>query len=91
MRREAAEALAIEALGFLAASPERLERFMTLSGLSPENLRGAASSSGFLAGILNHLAQDDELLVAFATQAACDPNQILLARNCLDPPADSWP
>jgi Protein of unknown function (DUF3572) len=90
--REAAEALAVAALGFLAAAPERLDRFMALCGLSPENLRAAASSSGFLAAVLTHLAQDESLLLAFAESEACDPKLILSARNCLDPPAeDAFP
>jgi hypothetical protein len=92
LSREAAEALAIDALTFLAAAPERLDRFMALCGLSPGNLREAAGSSGFLAAVLDHLAQDDSLLLAFAEKAACDPKFILLARNCLDPPAeDTFP
>jgi len=87
--RETAETLAIQALGFLAGEPERLERFMALSGLSPENLRAAASSSGFLTAVLDHLALDDSLLLAFAEAAACDPALIVLAKNCLDPPAQT--
>ncbi len=89
---EAAEALAIQALGFLAAVPERLDRFMALCGLSPDNLRAAASSPGFLGAVLNHLTQDDPLLLAFADAAGCDPKLVLRARDCLDPPEeDSWP
>jgi hypothetical protein len=64
---------------------------MTLCGLSPESLRAAAESPGFLAAVLNHLAQDEALLLAFAENAACDPKRILLARDCLDPPADGAP
>ena len=90
--REAAEALAIEGLTFLAADPERLGRFMALCGLSPENLRAAAGDPGFLAGVLAHLAQDEALLLSFAETAGCDPRHILLARDCLDPPAEeAWP
>jgi len=89
--REAAETLAIQALGFLAGEPERLERFMSLSGLSPENLRAAASSPGFLAAVLDHLALDDSLLLAFAETAGCDPALIIAAKNCLDPPAEAEP
>ncbi len=86
--REAAEALAIDALSFLAGAPEQLERFMALCGLSPENLRAAAASPGFLAGVLAYLAQDETLLLAFAESHTCDPKRILLARDCLDPPAE---
>ncbi len=91
MSPEAAEALAIQALSFLAAEPERLGRFMVLSGLSPENLRSAASSPGFLAAVLNHLAQDDGLVLSFAESVSCDPKRILLAKNCLEPPEEAWP
>src|SRR5664279_3932739 len=41
-RREGAEATAVAALGFLAAEPERLSRFVALSGLEIANLRRAA-------------------------------------------------
>jgi hypothetical protein len=88
LSQEAAEALAIDALTFLAAAPERLDRFMALCGLSPGNLRSAASSPGFLAAVLDHIAQEDALLLAFAENAGCDPKSILLARDCLDPPAE---
>jgi hypothetical protein len=64
---------------------------MTLCGLSPDNLRAASSSPGFLGAVLNHLSQDDTLLVAFAEMAGCDPKLILLALNCLEPPAEAWP
>ena len=63
---EGAETMAIAALGFLAAEPERLARFLALSGLGPHNLRQAATSPGFLAAVLDHLAADERLLVAFA-------------------------
>lgn len=86
--RAAAEALAIDGLTFLAAEPERLDRFMTLCGLSPVNLRTAAGSPGFLSAVLDHLAQDERLLLGFAEQSNCDPKLILLARDCLDPPAE---
>ena len=64
--REAAEALAIQALNFLATEPQRLSRFLALSGLAPESIRAAAAESGFLAGVLAHLGEDEALLLAFA-------------------------
>jgi len=91
MNREAAEALAVEALTYLASDPERIERFLALSGLSPENLRAAAASPGFLAAVLAHLAQDEGLLLDFTAAKPCDPKLVLMARDCLDPPQDAWP
>ena len=83
--QEAAESLAIAALGFLAGDEERLERFVALSGIDPGNLRAAANQPSFLVAILDHLAGDEPLLLAFAADLPCDPAQILKARHVLDP------
>jgi hypothetical protein len=84
--QEGAETLAIQALGFLAGDAERLGPFMAQSGLSPETLRSSASSPGFMAAVLNHLMQDEALLISFAEHAACDPQLVRAARDRLDPP-----
>ena len=81
--REAAEALAVQALNFLATEPERLGRFLALSGLGPESIRAAAAESGFLAGVLAHLAEDETLLVAFAAEAGVKPAEVDRARRLL--------
>jgi|SRR4051812_41805686 hypothetical protein len=81
--REAAEALAIQALNFLATEPERLGRFLALSGLGPESIRAAAAESGFLAGVLAHLGEDETLLVAFAAEAGVKPAAVDRARRLL--------
>ena len=87
---EGAEAVAIDALNFLAAEPERLSRFLALSGLGPHNLRQAATSPEFLAAVLDHLAADERLLVAFAASHGIDPARVARARDALSgPPPDS--
>ncbi len=68
-----AEAVAIDALSFLASEPERLGRFLSLTGLGPETIRQAAASPGFLAAVLDHSASDETLLLAFASNAGLDP------------------
>ena len=60
-----AESLAIKALAFLASDPERLGRFLAITGLGPETIRKAASNPGFLVAVLDYLANDETLLVAF--------------------------
>ncbi len=77
---DAAEAVAVEALGFLAGDSERLSRFVELSGIDPSGLRGAARQPGFLAGVLDHIASDDSLLVTFAANAGKSPEEV--ARAC---------
>jgi hypothetical protein len=78
--QDAAEHLAIAALGHLATDPHHLERFLSLSGLDPSGLREAAASSGFLAGVLDFLLEDESLLLAFAADQGLRPEAIVKAR-----------
>jgi hypothetical protein len=86
--REAAEAMAISALAYVAAEPERLGRFLALSGLGPETLRSAAREPQFLAGILEYLLADEELLVGFAREADIAPEEVGKAREALS--GEKW-
>jgi hypothetical protein len=81
--REAAEMLAIQALGFIAAEPERLEAFLAATGLTLDRLRESATEPDFLAGVLEHMLADESLLLAFAESAAIDPAAVARARNAL--------
>jgi hypothetical protein len=81
--REAAESLAVQALNFLATEPERLSRFLALSGLEAQSIRAAAAESGFLAGVLAHLGEHEALLVAFAAEAGVTPADVDQARRTL--------
>jgi Protein of unknown function (DUF3572) len=86
--REAAEELALEALGFLAADEERLSRFVYLSGLTVDNLREAAAAPGFFAGVLDHLAGNESLLLAFAANRSLDPAEVTHAWRVLSAPPE---
>ena len=88
---EGAQTVAIDALGFIAAEPERLARFLALSGLGPHNLRQAATSPGFLAAVLDHLAADEPLLLAFAAAQGIDPAAVTRARDRLSGPSAESP
>jgi hypothetical protein len=81
--REAAESLAIQALSFIAGEPERLGRFLAISGIGPEQIRVAAQEPLFLAGVLDHIASDERLLMAFAAETGIDPAAIGKARTAL--------
>src|SRR5436305_13872180 len=80
-RREAAETLAIEALGFIAGQPEALGRFLAVSGIGPATLRRAAADPAFLAGVLVFLLGAEPLLTAFAGHAGIQPDRIGKARR----------
>jgi len=82
---DSAQDLAIGALVFLAADPEKLDGFAATSGLNAENLRAAAESPEFLAAVLDHLASDESLLLAYAANSGIDPADVQRARAVLSP------
>ncbi|KPF72807.1 hypothetical protein IP69_02835 [Bosea sp. AAP35] len=87
-----AETLALRALGFLAAEPERLEPFLATTGLGPATLRAAASEPGFLAAVLDHIGGSDSLLLEFAGNLGVSPEAVALARDRLGgPPSGEAP
>ena len=81
--KEAAELLAIQALGFLAEANERLAGFAAATGVAVHAMREAARQPDFLAGVLEHLLADENLLIAFADSAGIDPLSIARARQAL--------
>nr|WP_321456735.1 DUF3572 domain-containing protein [uncultured Cohaesibacter sp.] len=82
---ESAESLGIQALGFLSNDSELLGRFLSLSGLEPGNIREVASEPSFLAAVLDFLLNDDSLILAFASNNAIDPEDVVAAKVKLDP------
>jgi Protein of unknown function (DUF3572) len=82
-RQEAASELAIAALGFLADDPDALGRFLAISGLEAQSIRTAARERGFLLGVLDFLAGDEQLLLAFANQNDVDPEDVARAQIAL--------
>jgi len=87
LTKAAAESMAIDVLTFLAGNPARLDRFFALSGLGRDNLRAAAREPEFLAAVLDHLASDESLLLAFAANTGHAPATVAKARVILSPPA----
>ena len=82
-KKAAAEELAVAALAFIAAEPDRLGRFLAMSGIGPDSIRDAASQPRFLVGVLEHLANDEPLLLAFAAEMTLDPEMVMRACETL--------
>ena len=80
---DAAEALALRALAFLAEEPERLGRFLAMTGLGPAELRMRAADPELLGGVLDHFLGDERLLLAFADSGAIPPEEVARARRAL--------
>jgi len=81
--REAAEILAIQVLAFIAKDADRLDGFLALTGLERERIREAARDPSFLAGVLEHMLGDEDLLIAFSQSVGIDPAEIARASSAL--------
>ena len=80
---ETSQAIALKALGYLAADDELLEQFLGVTGLVVGDLRAGATDSAFLAGILDYFLQNEALLLAFAASEELAPETIVRARQSL--------
>ena len=81
--RNAAELLAIEALRFLGDDPERLTRFLALTGVEPDDIGRLARGPAFLGAVLDHVCGDATLLARFVAQIARSPEDVDRARMLL--------
>ena len=82
-RNSDAEALAIEALGFIAADPDLLPRFLALTGIEASSIRMAAREPGFMAGVLNFILAHEPTLLSFAASAGTSPGSVAAAARAL--------
>lgn len=79
-----AETAALQALAFLAEEPERLARFLALTGMGPAELRAQAQTPQVLLAVLEHLMQDEGLLLVFAASSGIAPESIGPAHAVLE-------
>ncbi len=86
LSESAAEALGVRVFGYVTGDPGRLLRFMESAGLSPDALRQAANGPEFVAGLLDHVVADEELLLACAAALEVPPERITQAWRRLGPP-----
>ena len=82
-RRNHAEAVALQALGWLAAQPELMERFLIASGTDPGALRARIGDGEFLAAVLDFLLTEDAWVTGFAAEAGLAPEALLSVRAAL--------
>lgn len=85
-----AETIGVSALGFIAADPELLGRFLAITGIEPTHIRQAATEPGFLAGVLDFVLAHEPTLLAFTSSADLDPSTVLKARRALPNGSDDY-
>lgn len=83
---DSARSLAVQALAFIAADSDLLNRFLNVTGLGPDNLRTAAADPAFLGSVLDSLVANEDLLVAFAADAGLKPEAVVRAHGALSRP-----
>lgn len=88
--RSDAEALAIDALGFIASDPELMPRFLAMSGIEAAQIRRAAAEPGFLAGVLAFLMAHEPSLMAYCESTGANPAAVGRARRALPGGTDDY-
>lgn len=75
--------LALLALAFLADDEERAGRFLALTGLDGADIQNLLGEVAFHLAVLDHLAGDEQLLLAFADAHELPPEAVGRARRAL--------
>lgn len=78
-----ATALALQALGWVLSDGPRADRFLTLTGLTPEELRAGLEDASILGAVLDFLANHEADLVNAAFALDISPAAIIAARKDL--------
>ncbi|CAN5294106.1 DUF3572 domain-containing protein [soil metagenome] len=77
------QTLALRAIGWIVADPGRVERFLTLTGLDPDQLRAGLGDPAVLAAALDYLMSYEPDLLACADALGEAPAAIVAARQVL--------
>jgi hypothetical protein len=75
-----AEAVALQALGWIVGEEERALRFLDATGCRPSDLRARAGDAEFLAAVLDFLLGDEAMVLAFAAETGLPPARAAQAR-----------
>ncbi len=75
--------LALAALGWVLAKEERAQRFLDLTGLTPDGLRAALGEASTHRAILEFLCAHEPDLMGAAEALDIDPAQLAAAKEAL--------
>ena len=81
--QDAAETLALEALGWLVANDELLPVFLGATGASQDDLKARAGEAEFLGSVLDFLLMDDAWVIAFCDARGVSYETPMMARAAL--------
>ena len=76
-----AATLALAAIGWILQDGERAERYLSLTGLTPDTLRAGLNNPGTLGSALDFLANYEPDLIRAAEALAVTPEELIAARQ----------
>lgn len=91
MTLQEAETIALQALSFLAQEDNLLAKFLTTTGLTPQNLKDHFHEPEFLGGVLDAILADDAVLIAFCNTVSLSPETLVMARRVLPGASEESP
>ena len=77
------ETIAIMALGWILADERRADRLLSLTGLTPDQLRAGAGNPQILAEVLRFLESHEPDLIAAAEHLNIAPERLISVRRSL--------
>lgn len=83
MSPDAAETIALQALGWLIGSEDLRDVFLGSSGLSEMDLKSRASDPELLASVLDFLVMDDAWVIRFCDEIGLPYDKIMQVRAAL--------
>ena len=83
MKKDSAQIIALQALGWLAADSDRFAAFLSVTGASLGELRARAGDPLFLAAVLDFLLQEDAWVLDFSAANGLPPASLQSARAAL--------
>jgi hypothetical protein len=78
------EAIALGALSWVLSDDSRADRFLALTGLTPESLRERIDEREMLAAVLRFLEAHEPDLLAAADMLGVPPTEVVEARRRLE-------
>ena len=83
MTPEAAQVVAIQALGWLMGNNELLPVFMGSTGISAEDLKAGLEDTSLLVSLMDFILMEDQWVLDFCDVSGFDPHKLQSVRHAL--------
>ena len=83
MKSEQAQAVALQALAFLASQDDPFAAFLAQSGIGAGELRARAQEPEVLAAVMDFVLSNDDFVYGLCDMAGLRPEDVLVARAAL--------